>query len=186
MSALIGILGALGGTILGFFINDYLQKRRQEREWKRQFNAKMFEQVYKKLYDGVNNVISALESEKRGMSMTTGWEGIQKDTSYVVIDVPFPLFHEPSEGIIGIVRIACLLLPQGVSRSAEARKPAASARLFRRFQNDHVFNAKIPGLHSGYKARAARSDYQQIAGCRFCSHYFLLTKVSISSRNLPG
>lgn len=88
MSA-IGVVGALFGTILGFFINDYLQKGRQERDWKRQFNAKMFEQVYKKVYDGVNTAITALESKKRDLSMTTRWGYIQKDTSYVVIDDPF-------------------------------------------------------------------------------------------------
>ena len=89
MSAIGGALIGVGGTLLGYFLSNYLQKSRQEREWKRQFNAKMLEQVYKKLYDGIDTVISALETKKHDMFLVTGWGGIQKDTSYVVIDDSF-------------------------------------------------------------------------------------------------
>ena len=84
--ALIGVGGTVLGTILGYILSSSLQKVTQEREWKRQFNAKILEQVYKKLYDGINTIINALEPKKHDTSLTIGWRGIQKDTSYVVID----------------------------------------------------------------------------------------------------
>ena len=83
----------LAGTIIGAIITYHIQKGRQEREWKRQFNAVMLEQVYIKLYDGIDTVIDGLEPKTHDMELTTGWGSIRKDHRYVITRVQDVVFN---------------------------------------------------------------------------------------------